>query len=175
MAFDVINGQREISVRCGDLHNSLALGHSDCDITDTIGMLQVELQYYHEEMTSLSRTTARAEQLISSILAIRASNKLQTTTDVAQMNISDLHLQSRYMSVDAHNLLQVTERGHRDAITIKIFAQIAMVFLPASLIAASLISSTKMENCADYKFIVPFQLNDCGWSKRWRFSYCPLS
>jgi hypothetical protein len=77
-------------------------------------------------------------QQISSILAIRASNKLQTTTDVTQMNISDLHLQSRYMSVDAQNLLQVTERGHRDAIKIKILAQMAMVFLPASLVSASL-------------------------------------
>ncbi|EGU86124.1 hypothetical protein FOXB_03360 [Fusarium oxysporum f. sp. conglutinans Fo5176] len=106
MAFDVINGQKEISVRCGDLHTSLALGHSDCDIADTIRMLQADLQHYHEEMTSLSRTTAKAEQLISSILAIRASNKLQTATDITQMNISDLHLQSRYMSVDAQNLLQ---------------------------------------------------------------------
>ncbi|EXK78170.1 hypothetical protein FOQG_17138 [Fusarium oxysporum f. sp. raphani 54005] len=140
MAFDVINGQKEISVRCGDLHTSLALGHSDCDIADTIRMLQADLQHYHEEMTSLSRTTAKAEQLISSILAIRASNKLQTATDITQMNISDLHLQSRYMSVDAQNLLQVTERGHRDAIIMKILAQMAVVFLPASLVAASLIS-----------------------------------
>ncbi|KAM5527063.1 hypothetical protein FOXYSP1_20575 [Fusarium oxysporum f. sp. phaseoli] len=64
MAFDVINGQKEISVRCGDLHTSLALGHSDCDIVDTIRMLQADLQHYHEEMTSLSRTTAKAEQLV---------------------------------------------------------------------------------------------------------------
>jgi hypothetical protein len=77
MAFDVINGQREISVRCGDLHNSLALGHSDCDITDTIGMLQVELQYYHEEMTSLSRTTARAEQLVVFLVQVLTFTNLQ--------------------------------------------------------------------------------------------------
>ncbi|KAG6979696.1 hypothetical protein FocnCong_v010773 [Fusarium oxysporum f. sp. conglutinans] len=148
MAFDVINGQKEISVRCGDLHTSLALGHSDCDIADTIRMLQADLQHYHEEMTSLSRTTAKAEQLISSILAIRASNKLQTATDITQMNISDLHLQSRYMSVDAQNLLQVTERGHRDAIIMKILAQMAVVFLPASLVA-SLFSSTIVDDLED--------------------------
>jgi hypothetical protein len=61
MAFDVINGQKEIFIRCGDLHTSLALRYSDCDIADTIRLLQADLQHYHEEMTSLSRTTAKAE------------------------------------------------------------------------------------------------------------------
>lgn len=56
------------------------------------------------------------------------------------MNISDLHLQSQHISVDAHSLLQVIEQGHRDTIIIKILTQIAMVFLPASLIAISLLS-----------------------------------
>ncbi|EXL64305.1 hypothetical protein FOPG_19429 [Fusarium oxysporum f. sp. conglutinans race 2 54008] len=97
---------------------------------------------------SLSRTITKTEQLISSILAIRASSKLQTTTDITLMNISGLHLQSQHMSVDARNLLHVTEQGHKHAIITKILAQITMVSLPAFLIA-SVFSSTIVDGLED--------------------------
>lgn len=64
MAVNVLNGQKEISVRCTDLYTNLALGHLDCNIVDTIRMHQADLQHYHKEMTSLSRTTAKVEQLV---------------------------------------------------------------------------------------------------------------
>ncbi len=51
--------------------------------------------------------------------------------------IADLQQQSKQTCQDTDQLLQVTTQGHKDSVTIKILAQIATMFLPASLIAVS--------------------------------------
>jgi hypothetical protein len=75
-----------------------------------------------------------------------------------QTGIDGLQLQSKQTGEDTEQLLRVTTRGHKDAAIIKILAQIATMFLPASLIAVS-----RLKQCHRYITnvdVVHFQLND---------------
>ena len=57
---------------------------------------------------------------------------------VIQTGITEIQLHSRQSSLGTTDLLQITTQGHKDALTIKVLAQITTMFLPASLIAVSI-------------------------------------
>jgi hypothetical protein len=71
------------------------------------------------------------------MLATRANDKLQGTVATIQIGITELQSQSRQACLDTDQLLRVTTQGHKDATTIKILAQVATMFLPATLMAVS--------------------------------------
>lgn len=56
-----------------------------------------------------------------------------------QTGITELQQQSRHVRMDTASLLEITTKGHKDALTIKVLAQIATMFLPASLITVKFI------------------------------------
>jgi Na+/pantothenate symporter len=84
-------------------------------------------------------------------LATRATDNLQATMASVQTGIAELQLQSRQTGLNTDQLLRVTTKGHKDAAKIKILAQIATMFLPASLITVSLSPSNAIDIRLIYK------------------------
>jgi hypothetical protein len=67
-----------------------------------------------------------------------------------QTGIAELQLQSGQTCLDTGRLLRVTTQGHKDATVIKILAQIATMFLPASLMAVNVSPSDSMDGRLTY-------------------------
>ncbi|KAK4221299.1 hypothetical protein QBC38DRAFT_492315 [Podospora fimiseda] len=140
-ASSVIIGQRDILFRCTDLYASLHKTRSSacrCDARDALAILKTDLQQYHAVVTTLARTGSKVTQLLSTMLASRASGNLQTTMATIRGVVAELKSQSKN---DTDQLLRVTTQGHKDAAIIKTLTQAATMFLPATLMA-SLFSST---------------------------------
>ncbi|KAH7117526.1 hypothetical protein EDB81DRAFT_818724 [Dactylonectria macrodidyma] len=140
----VITGQRDTISKCGDLHAELhkrGPRRCGCDTANALGLLKADLHHYNGAIVDLTQATTKITQLLSAILATRANDKSQITIATIETGIAGLQLQSRQTSQDTASSLQITTQGHKDAIIIKTLAQIATMFLPASLIA-SLFSST---------------------------------
>lgn len=64
MASTVLKGQEEVASKFRGLHEILTQGHPNRDIAAPIHMLEADLQHYDQELTSLSRAAAAAEQLV---------------------------------------------------------------------------------------------------------------
>jgi len=177
MARTIISGQRDVLSKCAGLYVTLHKRSSEscgCDTASTLEMLKADLQHHQESVAALARTASNITQLVrlpdcisqgfvadprklSAILATRAEATLRATMASVQTGIQELQLQSRQTGDDTEQLLQATTRGHRDAAKIKILAQIATMFLPASLLAVS-----RLRQCHRYITnvdIVHFQLN----------------
>lgn len=55
-----------------------------------------------------------------------------------QVSIADLRSQAGQGSQDTASLLQITNKGQKDAMIVKVLAQMATMYLPASLVAVSI-------------------------------------
>lgn len=144
----VITGQRDIISKCSDIQVELhkrGPRRCDCDMANTLRTLKADLKHHNEAMVTLARITSKITPLLSAILATRANDDLRTITTTIQTGISTLQLQSGQTGLNMAGLLHITTQGQKDAMTIKILAQIATLFLPASLIA-SLFSSPVFSN-----------------------------
>lgn len=142
----VIQGQKGVMSRCGDLHMVLrrkASKQDDSKVAHTLQLLRSDIQHHHEAVIAMARTTSHITQLVLAILASRSNAKLSGSITMIQMSVFELQSQSRQTAQDTAGLLNATAKGHEDATKIKTMAQIATMFLPASLIA-SIFSSTML-------------------------------
>lgn len=148
----VIRGQRDAIYKCGSIHTELHRRVSKrcgCETASTLETLKIDLQHYHEAIVGLVQTTSKVTSLLTAILATRANGDLRAATNMIQTGITELQQQSRHVRMDTASLLEITTKGHKDALTIKVLAQIATMFLPASLIT-SIFSSEILGNSSNY-------------------------
>ncbi|KAJ3486616.1 hypothetical protein NLG97_g6577 [Lecanicillium saksenae] len=140
MAKAVITGQMNVLSKCTHLQTVLHKELSkkcDCDTENTLRMLKADLQHHYNEVVNLTKTSSMTTQLLYAILRSRATDKLQASVATIHTSIVSLQLQSEQTCQDTANLLKISSEGVKDATIVKILAQTATMFLPASLIAVS--------------------------------------
>ncbi|KAI1264015.1 hypothetical protein F5Y18DRAFT_392255 [Xylariaceae sp. FL1019] len=140
----VIIKQKDVLAKCTDLHSSLhGRGYPaiQCDIASTLAKMKTDLQHEHGELTALAQGGSMISQLLSNIVAIQTTNGLQESITSIGSTIKTIQVQSSETNVDIDHLQRIVTGGQKDAQKVKLMAQVATMFLPASLVA-SLFSST---------------------------------
>jgi hypothetical protein len=67
VATSIITRQKGVLSHCTNLYLRLhkrGSGPCDCDIANTLEILKVDLQHYHDAFTNLVRTSSKATQLV---------------------------------------------------------------------------------------------------------------
>ncbi|KAI1157642.1 hypothetical protein F5B18DRAFT_644278 [Nemania serpens] len=144
VATAIIIKQKGVLAKCTDLHSGLHGKESpisQCDIENTLAKIRTDLQHHHGELVALARTGSMTTQLLNDIVVTRTANNLQESIMGIGKAISVIQVQSNRTGLDTGYLRQIVTGGQKDAKVVKLLAQIATMFLPASL-TASLFGST---------------------------------
>ena len=130
-----VNGQLKVLQGWNRQHTLLCGTRSACDANNTVAHLKIEIEHTQDAFRRLMRKANEYRKLLDSILTTRTNAALLLSITHMQTNINLHRATTDQMHTRTIELVRTAKEGHQDTMNVKTLAQIATLFLPATLIA----------------------------------------
>ncbi|KAL9075021.1 MAG: hypothetical protein Q9161_001952 [Pseudevernia consocians] len=128
---EITNGLIELCKDCGSLSTDFEAGVLPAKMRD----YSSRLRGHRRRVLALLRYTDGSTRLLSQIIEFRNDETLKVAGQALQANVEILKAISMEAKQESVSLTSIARRGQSDSTTLKALSRIAMLYLPATLIA----------------------------------------